>query len=133
MAERQISEMLTKSLQNLNFLIDSSKVLGKPITLDDGKMIIPLSKITFGFGVGGSEFSTKKEKIITNNLIDNDEYPFGGGTLGGVNVVPIGFIIIDGNKDKIVKIEQSDTLFEKILDLVVSLIKKSKSNEILKQ
>lgn len=133
MPERQINEMLTKSLQNLNFLIDSSKVVGKPISLEDGKVIIPLSKITFGFGVGGSEFSTKKDKIITNNLIENEEYPFGGGTLGGVNVVPIAFIIIDNNTQRMIRVEQNDNVFEKVLDLVISFMKKSKNNEITKK
>ena len=131
MPERQINEMLTKSLQNLNFLIDSSKVVGKPISLDDGKMIIPISKITFGFGVGGSEFSTKKDKIITNNLIENEGYPFGGGTLGGVNVVPIAFIIIDNNSQKMIKVEQNDNLFDRVLDLIISFLKKN--NEIKKK
>lgn len=131
MPEKQINEMLTKSLQNLNFLIDSSKVVGKPISLDDGKMIIPLSKITFGFGVGGSEFSTKKDKIITNNLIENEEYPFGGGTLGGVNVVPIAFIIIDNNSQKMIKVEQNDNLFDKVLDLAIAFLKKN--NEVKKK
>ena len=131
MPERQINEMLTKSLQNLNFLIDSSKVVGKPISLDDGKMIIPISKITFGFGVGGSEFSTKKDKIITNNLIESEEYPFGGGTLGGVNVVPIAFIIIDNNSQKMIKVEQNDNLFDRVLDLIISFLKKN--NEIKKK
>lgn len=131
MPERQINEMLTKSLQNLNFLIDSSKVVGKPISLDDGKMIIPISKITFGFGVGGSEFSTKKDKIITNNLIESEEYPFGGGTLGGVNVVPIAFIIIDNNSQKMIKVEQNDNLFDRVLDLIIAFLKKN--NEIKKK
>lgn len=131
MPEKQINEMLTKSLQNLNFLIDSSKVVGKPISLDDGKMIIPLSKITFGFGVGGSEFSAKKDKIITNNLIENEEYPFGGGTLGGVNVVPIAFIIIDNNSQKMIKVEQNDNLFDKVLDLAIAFLKKN--NEVKKK
>ena len=131
MPERQINEMLTKSLQNLNFLIDSSKVVGKPISLDDGKMIIPLSKITFGFGVGGSEFSAKKDKIITNNLIENEEYPFGGGTLGGVNVVPIAFIIIDNNSQKMIKVEQNDNLFDKVLELAIAFLKKN--NEVKKK
>ena len=131
MPERQINEMLTKSLQNLNFLIDSSKVVGKPISLDDGKMIIPISIITFGFGVGGSEFSTKKDKIITNNLIESEEYPFGGGTLGGVNVVPIAFIIIDNNSQKMIKVEQNDNLFDRVLDLIIAFLKKN--NEIKKK
>ena len=93
---------------------------------DENKIIIPLSKITFGFGVGGSEFVTEKGKIIANNLLENDvsDYPFGGGTLGGVNISPIAFLMIDGKDNKIIRVEQNDTLFDKLLDLVLSLTKK---------
>ena len=72
MSQRDINEMLSNSLQNLNLIIDSSKVIGSPLKIDEERIIIPLSKITFGFGVGGSEFSSKNEKIISNNLIEND-------------------------------------------------------------
>ena len=131
MGQKNINEMLSSSLQNLNLLVDSSKVIGTPLHIDDNKIIIPLSKITFGFGVGGSEFVTDKGKIIANNLIENDysDYPFGGGTLGGVNIAPIAFLMIDGNENKIIRVEQSDTLFDKLLDIVLSIMKKQKNKE----
>ena len=131
MGQKNINEMVSSSLQNLNLLVDSSKVIGTPLPIDDNKIIIPLSKITFGFGVGGSEFVTDKGKIIANNLIENDysDYPFGGGTLGGVNIAPIAFLMIDGNENKIIRVEQSDTLFDKLLDIVLSIMKKQKNKE----
>lgn len=127
MGEKNINEMLSNSLQKLNLLVDSSKVIGTPLNIGDNKVIIPLSKITFGFGVGGSEFITEKGKIISNNLIDDSfDYPFGGGTLGGVNIVPIAFLMIDGNDNKVIRVEHSDTLFDKLLDLMLSISKKKK-------
>ena len=125
MSERQINEMLKDTLENLNTILDSSKVVGKPIEMENGKIIIPLSKITFGFGVAGSELSFKKDKLITNNLIENNDYPFGGGTLGGVNVNPLGFIIIDGDNHKLIKFEESETLLDKAIDLIISFNQKS--------
>ena len=69
MAQREISQMLNNSLQSLNLLVDSSKVIGSPLHIDENKILIPLSKVTFGFGVGGSEFNTNKGQIINNDLI----------------------------------------------------------------
>ena len=69
MAHRDISKLLDESLNNLNLLIDSSKVVGKAIMINDDKMIIPISKITYGFGVGGSEFKTNNDEI-KNSLLD---------------------------------------------------------------
>jgi len=127
MPERKFSEMLTQSLQNINVLVDSSKVMGTPVKISEDKTLIPITKITFGFGVGGSEFETKNNKIIANNLIeDNDSFPYGGGTLGGVNILPIGFLLIDDNSAKIISVEPSETLFDKLLDLFILTMKKAK-------
>ncbi|CDC42985.1 sporulation protein YtfJ [Firmicutes bacterium CAG:449] len=125
MSQRDINEMLSNSLQNLNLIIDSSKVIGSPLKIDEERIIIPLSKITFGFGVGGSEFSSKNEKIISNNLIENDSnYPFGGGTIGGVNIIPIAFLMIEKDNSKIIRVENDDTLFNKLLELFLKFMAK---------
>ena len=117
MAQREISQMLNNSLQSLNLLVDSSKVIGSPLHIDENKILIPLSKVTFGFGVGGSEFNTNKGQIINNDLIENESYPFGGGTFA--------FLMIDNDNSKIIRVEQGDTLFDKLLELSISLLKKS--------
>lgn len=125
MSQRDINEMLSNSLQNLNLIIDSSKVIGSPLKIDEERIIIPLSKITFGFGVGGSDFSSKNEKIISNNLIENDSnYPFGGGTIGGVNIIPIAFLMIEKDNSKIIRVENDDTLFNKLLELFLKFMAK---------
>lgn len=130
MAQREINQMLSSSLQNLNLLVDSSKVVGTPLHIDEERIIIPLSKITFGFGVGGSEFSTEKGQIINNNLLENnDNYPFGGGTLGGVNISPIAFLMIEKDSSKIIRVEQGDTLFDKLIDIFIAFMNKNHKKE----
>lgn len=130
MAQREINQMLSSSLQNLNLLVDSSKVVGTPLHIDEERIIIPLSKITFGFGVGGSEFSTEKGQIINNNLLENnDNYPFGGGTLGGVNISPIAFLMIEKDSSRIIRVEQGDTLFDKLIDIFIAFMNKSHKKE----
>lgn len=127
MVERKFNEMLSQSLTNLNLLVDSSKVMGTPVHLSPTKTLIPLSRISFGFGVGGSEFEGKNSKLVTNNLIETDNsLPFGGGTLGGVNISPIAFLLIDDNSTQIIKVEEGESLFDKLLDLFITAIKKSK-------
>lgn len=127
MKEHKFNAMLGQSLQSINMLVDSSKVVGTPVKVDENRTLIPLSRISFGFGVGGSELETKNNKIITNNLVENEnELPFGGGTLGGVNISPIAFILIDNESAQILRVEQGDTLFDKLLELFINAIKKSK-------
>ena len=62
MFQRPINEMLSASLESLSGLIDSSKIIGKPIRIDENKIVVPISKVTLGFGVGGSEFSISHPK-----------------------------------------------------------------------
>ena len=66
-------ELLSASMQNLRELVDVNTVVGEPITTPDGTTIIPISKVSFGFASGGSDFPSKAENKM-----------FGGGGGGGV-------------------------------------------------
>ena len=129
MFKRPINEMLHSSLESLSNLIDSSKVIGKPIQISEDKIVVPISKVTLGFGVGGSEFnvSNKKNKKLKNELsfeVSDELYPYGGGQLGGMSIVPEAFLIVSNNKSEIVYFDKNPSLFAKTLDLIKDIIKK---------
>ena len=128
MFKRPINEMLTSSLESLSNMIDSSKIIGKPIDIGDDKFIIPISKVTLGFGMGGSEFSIKKDdKKIKNELsfeINEEIYPYGGGQLGGMSLNPEAFLIISKDKSEIVYFDKNPSIFMKTFDLIKDIIKK---------
>ena len=60
--KRPINELFESSLENVGVLMDASKIVGNPIKIDESTIIIPISKITMGFGIGGSEFKSKEDK-----------------------------------------------------------------------
>ena len=129
MFKRPINEMLHSSLESLSNLIDSSKVIGKPIQIGEDKIVVPISKVTLGFGVGGSEFnvSNKKNKKFKNELsfeVSDELYPYGGGQLGGMSIVPEAFLIVSNNKSEIVYFDKNPSLFLKTIDLIKDIIKK---------
>ena len=129
MFKRPIHEMLHSSLESLSNLIDSSKVIGKPIQIGEDKIVVPISKVTLGFGVGGSEFnvSNKKNKKLKNELsfeVSDELYPYGGGQLGGMSIVPEAFLIVSNNKSEIVYFDKNPSLFLKTIDLIKDIIKK---------
>ena len=128
MFKRPINEMLTSSLESLSNMIDSSKIIGKTIDIGDDKFIIPISKVTLGFGMGGSEFSIKKDdKKIKNELsfeINEEIYPYGGGQLGGMSLNPEAFLIISKDKSEIVYFDKNPSIFMKTFDLIKDIIKK---------
>ena len=129
MFKRPINEMLHSSLESLSNLIDSSKVIGKPIQIGEDKIVVPISKVTLGFGVGGSEFnvSNKKNKKLKNELsfeVSDELYPYGGGQLGGMSIVPEAFLIVSNNKSEIVYFDKNPSLFLKTIDLIKDIVKK---------
>ena len=86
-------------MSKLRELVDANTVIGKEITTSDGTTIIPVSKVAFGFGSGGSDFSTKAPKDL-----------FGGGAGGGVSVQPLGFLVIKDGDVKFVSMSGGDSL-----------------------
>lgn len=128
MFKRPINEMLTSSLDSLSSLVDTSKIIGKPIEVGEDKFIIPISKVTLGFGVGGSEFEiNKKDKKNKNELsfeINEEIYPYGGGELGGMSLNPEAFLIVSKEKSEIIYFDKNPTIFSKTLDLIKEVLKK---------
>ena len=85
-----LPNMLENTVAKIREMVDVNSVIGNPITTPDGTTIIPVSKVSVGFGGGGSDFVSKN--------LNKQENPFGGGAGGGVKITPIAFLIIkDGN------------------------------------
>ena len=74
----KVSEMFEGLTNNFKGMIDANSVVGEPIIVNDGTMIVPISKVSFGFGGGGCEFDRKK-----NDTQSLDDKNFGGGMGGG--------------------------------------------------
>lgn len=83
-----INEVLQTTMNKIREMVDANTVVGQPIVTQDGVTLIPVSRLSFGFATGGSDFGK------TPNVSKN----FGGGAGAGVNVIPVAFLIIkDGN------------------------------------
>ena len=113
----KITELVKEAMNSINGMIDVNNVIGDPITTESGSVIIPVTQVACGFGAGGSDICKKDSAEIA-------DYPFGGGTGGGVSVKPVAFLIISGEKVKLVPMQQSCSATDKILDLVPDLIDK---------
>ena len=127
MSDCSINNMVDTTIEKIKGLVDVNTIIGETIKLDDGTVIIPVSKVSYGFASGGSEFSGKKV---------NNENLFGGGSGAGVTISPIAFLTVnrDGNI-RILYAEPSPSATEKVIDLVPdmvdkigSIIKKSDKN-----
>ena len=75
-----IEGLMSSAMQGLKEMIDVNTIVGSPITTSDGTVIMPISKVALGFGVGGSEFP-KNKKLLSGEQEEVNNL-FGGGTGG---------------------------------------------------
>ena len=112
-------------------MIDVNTIIGEPIYIDSNITIIPVSKVSFGFVAGGSEFNS--ETIEEYKRKDKDEEisyknPFGGGSGAGVNITPMSFLVINNGNIKLMPVEYCSTI-DKIVDYIPDII--NKANEVM--
>ncbi len=110
MKENNIDTILESSYEKFKSMIDTDTVIGTPIKLSDGGIILPISKVSVGIIAGGGEIANNGAKKI-------ESHPFTGGSGTGFQITPIGFLVGRGSNLKMLTID-SKTNFESILDLV---------------
>lgn len=116
MKEHPINNLLDISLENITKMVDVSKIVGQPIRVDENNILIPVSKVVFGFGAGGSEFSTKQNGKAYDIELSEELFPFGGGSGGGINISPVAFLKISDGDMEIMTVEKNPSLTEKLLE-----------------
>lgn len=117
MSDHPIKGLMTTAMENLKDMIDVNTIIGDPVETPDGSVILTVSKVGFGFAAGGSQFSV-------DETTKESELPFGGGSGGGVSITPIAFLIVNSQGVKMLHIDESTHLVEKILDLAPNAIEK---------
>ena len=127
MADHPIEGLMLTAMNSIKDMVDVNTIIGEPIQASNSTVIIPISKVSFGFAAGGSEF--KGETIDEYNKKDKDEQiqyrlPFGGGAGAGVSINPVAFLVVQSNVVKLLPVDHSNTL-DKILDYVPDLIEKA--------
>ncbi len=112
---QKLPNMLENTISKIREMVDVNSVIGDPITTPDGVTIIPVSKVSVGFGGGGSDFVSKN--------LNKQENPFGGGVGGGVKVTPIAFLIIkDGNVRMMPVAAPANTTADRVVEMVPDVL-----------
>jgi sporulation protein YtfJ len=121
--EQQVENLIKSTMENLKNMVDVNTVIGKAVETKDGSYIIPVSKLSFGFASGGSEYLGQKENS------SNSPFPFGGGSGAGVSVKPVAFLVVKEDGVRMLPVDQ-DTTYDRmvdtvpqILDIIKSLVK----------
>ena len=126
MTEHPIQGLMVTAMNSIQDMVDVNTIIGEPIETTNNVVIIPISKVTFGFAAGGSEF--KGETIDEYSKKDKEEaiqyrLPFGGGSGAGVNISPVAFLVIQENNIKLLPVNYTSAI-DKLLDYVPDLMDK---------
>lgn len=127
MEEHPIEGLMTTAMNNIKDMIDVNTIIGEPIETSNNIVIIPISKVSFGFAAGGSEFNG--ETINEYKKVEKEEQiqyrlPFGGGSGAGVTINPIAFLVIQPENVKLIPVNHTSSL-DKLLDFMPDLIEKT--------
>lgn len=126
MSEHPIESLMMTAMSSIQDMVDVNTIIGEPIETQAGITIIPISKVSFGFAAGGSEFSG--ETLKEYNKKDKDEeieykLPFGGGAGAGVSINPVAFLVVQEENVKLMPVDH-DSCFDRLLDYVPDLMQK---------
>lgn len=118
MEKRSVSDFVSATMEKVREIIDANTIIGQPIKTDDGITLIPVSKVSFGFAGGGTDFQTKHSAPGKSD-------PFGGGTGAGVKLEPVAFLVIKGGNVRIMNVAPpASTTADRILDMLPDAIDK---------
>lgn len=126
MSEHPIEGLMITAMNSIQDMIDVNTIIGEPIETTNNVIIIPISKVSFGFAAGGSEF--KGETINEYSRKEEEEQvqyrlPFGGGSGAGVNINPVAFLVVQSNNVKLLPVNHSSPV-DKLLDYMPEAMEK---------
>lgn len=129
MSQHPIENLMVTAMNSIQDMIDVNTIIGEPIETSNDVTIIPISKVSFGFAAGGSEFTG--ETIDEYTKKDKEEeiqyrLPFGGGAGAGVTINAVAFLVIQNGNVKLIPVSHSSSI-DKLLDYVPDLIEKTNS------
>lgn len=136
MAEHPIEGLMKTAMESIKDMVDVNTIVGDAVQAPDGTVIIPISRVTFGFAAGGGEYS---QCCNTDKGGQEDEgeggkkagkFPFAGGSGAGVSINPVAFMVVGQDQMRLLPVNMNSSV-DKILDLVPELI--NKANETIKK
>ncbi len=127
MSGHPIEILMETAMNSIKDMVDVNTIIGEPIETKNGMVIIPISKVSFGFAAGGSEF--KGETVDEYKRREKEEevqyrLPFGGGSGAGISINPVAFVVVTKESIKVLPIEHTSAI-DKLMDYVPDLMEKA--------
>lgn len=116
--EHPIGDLMSTTMQKIKEMVDVNTIVGAPIRTVEGITIIPVSKVSFGFAAGGSDFTGRNQR-------PDQENAFGGGSGAGINITPVAFLIVNGESVKLLPVAPpASGTMDRVVEAVPDLLEK---------
>jgi len=136
MSEHPIENVMKTTMENLKEMIDVNTIVGDAVETSEGTVIIPISRVSFGFIAGGGEYNEPPKQNTNNstlgngnansNVITKEDMPFAGGSGAGVSVNPIAFLVVGEDKIKLLPVQYNSTV-DRIVELIPNVVEELQS------
>lgn len=115
MAEHPIQGLMKTAMESIKGMIDVNTIVGDAVETSDGTVIIPISRVAFGFAAGGGDYETEEIKT---------DHPFGGASGAGISVKPVGFLVCSPSSGVRFMSVENNLFYDRLIDMVPQIISK---------
>lgn len=119
-ATNSIKSLMDTTLDTIKGVIDANTIVGDPIR-NNNTIVVPISKITIGFGIGGGEYSKGYDKKETNT---NQEPGFAGGSGAAISVQPVAFVVVENEETRLMSLDHNINMIDTVLNITPKVIEK---------
>jgi len=126
MGNHPIEEMMRTTMENIRSMVDVNVIVGEPVETADGNVIIPISRILFGFAAGGSDFEVPEGSEEKKQQNEQTKFPFGGGSGAGVSLQPVAFLVVGGGQVRLLPVDDK-VVIGRLLEMTPQLIEQIQS------
>jgi len=114
--EHPIEGLIKTTMEKIREMVDVDTIIGDPITISEGVVIVPVSKVSFGFASGGSDLPAKTAKDL-----------FGGGGGAGISIQPVAFLVVSNGDVKLLQMSMNANTPNAIINMVPEMFDKISS------
>lgn len=108
-----LNDLMTSTMEKIHQMVDTNTIVGEPITTPDGVTLIPISRVSLGFGSGGGDYGKTQPK------------DFGGGSAAGVKIEPVAFLVIREGVTRVLPVAMPPmTTLDRVVEMMPDLVDK---------
>ncbi|KAB3532537.1 sporulation protein YtfJ [Alkaliphilus pronyensis] len=133
MNEHPIESLMKTTMESIKEMVDVNTIVGDAVETPDGTVIIPISKVSFGFASGGGDYSMEKkedgkgqqqnsENDGSSKKANGGKFPFAGGAGAGVSVQPVAFMVVGNGQMRLMPVDQRANMIDSIINMTPTMI-----------